>query len=224
MKQFGLRTQLTLIFSLVFAAILILVTGVSYRILKFRLNENLRQELTERAAGLRGYIHFKEGKPVFQYDPSDPDEAFFVESSTRYYQIFDHATGELVDQSHELDLLDVDMDPDKIRGIGGRTAFSEAETGDVRLLFHNEMIRAPGGHVYLIQIGLRRDFVDGALANPTARPIVPNLQRLLAHARDAGWAVVFSNDAHHPDDPEISAGGTLARWAKAGSIKISGAP
>lgn len=66
------------------------------------------------------------------------------------------------------------------------------------------------------------DFVDGALANPTARPIVPNLQRLLAHARDAGWAVVFSNDAHHPDDPEIAIWGPHAMAGAPGS-KVIGA-
>lgn len=149
-------------FSLVFAAILVLVIGSSYRILKFRLEDNLRQELRERAAGLRGYFHFKEDKPVFEYNVSDPDEAFFVETSTRYYQIFNHATGDLIDQSHEADLLDIDTDPEKVRGIKNKV-FSEAESGSVRLLFYNEVVRAPGAKEYLMQIGLRRDFVDSAL-------------------------------------------------------------
>ncbi len=161
MKQLGLRTRLTLIFSLVVTGILLLFTGLSYRILQFRLDENLRQELRERSAGLRGYFHFVDGKPVFQYDANDPDEAFFVETSTRYYQIFDHRSGELIDQSHELDLLDLETDPDKVRTI--REGYSEAEAGAVRLLFRNEIIRGPGGRSYLVQIGVRRDFVEAAL-------------------------------------------------------------
>jgi nicotinamidase-related amidase len=36
------------------------------------------------------------------------------------------------------------------------------------------------------------------------------LQRLLAHARDQGWVVVFSNDAHQPDDPELRVWGEHA--------------
>jgi heavy metal sensor kinase len=161
--QLGLRTRLTLIFSLVFAGILILVTGASYRILKFRLYENLRQELRERSAGLRGYLYFPGGKPKFEYDPDDPDEAFFVESSTRYYQIFDYDTGEMIDQSHELDLLDMETEPEKVRAIKARMSFSEAESGAVRLLFHNEIINGPGRHLYLLQIGIRRDPVDAVL-------------------------------------------------------------
>ncbi len=55
----------------------------------------------------------------------------------------------------------------------------------------------------LIIIDMLNDFVDGALANPRARAIIPALARLLAHARENGWVVVFSNDAHQPDDPEL---------------------
>lgn len=65
------------------------------------------------------------------------------------------------------------------------------------------------------------DFVDGALANPTARPIVPALQRLLAHAREQGWAVVFSNDAHHPEDPELRIWGEHAMAGAPGSQVIA---
>jgi two-component system, OmpR family, sensor kinase len=137
--------------------------GVSYRILKFRLEENLQQELRERSAGLRGYLHFQDGKPVFEYDANDPDEAFFVESSTRYYQSFDQSTGEFVDQSHELDLLDMDTDPESVKAMQTHRVFSDAEAGAVRIRFHNETIRAPTGRRYLVQIGVRRDFTEDTL-------------------------------------------------------------
>ena len=55
----------------------------------------------------------------------------------------------------------------------------------------------------LVIVDMLKDFVDGTLANPRAQAIVPPLQRLLAHARAAGWVVVFSNDAHEPGDPEL---------------------
>ena len=84
MKRLGLRTRLALIFSLVFAGILILNTAISYRILKFRLDENLREELKERAAGLSGYLRFRNGMPDFEYNTDDADEAYFVETGTRY--------------------------------------------------------------------------------------------------------------------------------------------
>jgi heavy metal sensor kinase len=162
-KMLGLRARLTLIFIFAFAGILILVTGAFYRILKFRLEENLRSELTERAAGLRGYLHFKDGKPGFEYDENDPGEAFFVETSTRYYQIFNQATGDLVDQSHELDLLNWDADPENRKPIQGSSTFSNEEAGSVKLLFHNEVVRSPQGPSFLLQIGLNRNPIDAAL-------------------------------------------------------------
>lgn len=64
------------------------------------------------------------------------------------------------------------------------------------------------------------DFVDGALANPRAQEIVAPLQRLLAHARRAGWVVVFSNDAHEPGDPELAVWGDHAMAGSRGAEVI----
>ena len=62
----------------------------------------------------------------------------------------------------------------------------------------------------LVIVDMLNDFVDGKLANPKAQAIIEPLQRLLAHARAEGWAVVFSNDAHEPDDPELRVWGEHA--------------
>jgi nicotinamidase-related amidase len=62
----------------------------------------------------------------------------------------------------------------------------------------------------LIIVDMLNDFVDGKLANPKAQAIVEPLERLLAHAREDGWVIVFSNDAHHPDDPELKVWGEHA--------------
>jgi nicotinamidase-related amidase len=55
----------------------------------------------------------------------------------------------------------------------------------------------------LIIVDMLNDFVDGKLGNPKAQAIIAPLQRLLQHARDEEWVVVFSNDAHRPDDQEL---------------------
>jgi nicotinamidase-related amidase len=65
-----------------------------------------------------------------------------------------------------------------------------------------------------------KDFVDGELANPRAQQIVEPLKRLLAHARDNGWVVVFSNDAHKPDDPELKVWGEHAMEGTPGAQVI----
>jgi nicotinamidase-related amidase len=62
----------------------------------------------------------------------------------------------------------------------------------------------------LIIVDMLNEFVDGKLANPKAQAIIPPLQRLLRHAREEDWVVVFSNDAHEPDDPELRVWGEHA--------------
>jgi nicotinamidase-related amidase len=72
----------------------------------------------------------------------------------------------------------------------------------------------------LIIDDMLNDFVDGKLANPNAQAIVEPLQRLLAYARNEGWVVVFSNDAHHPDDPEVRVWGEHAMAGTPGADVI----
>jgi nicotinamidase-related amidase len=73
----------------------------------------------------------------------------------------------------------------------------------------------------LLVLDMLDDFVHGALANPRAAAIVPPLQRLLAHAREDGWVVVFSNDAHQPDDPELRIWGEHAMAGTPGAQVIA---
>lgn len=72
----------------------------------------------------------------------------------------------------------------------------------------------------LVIIDMLDDFVDGALANPRAQQIVAPLQRLLARAREQGWVVVFSNDAHQPGDPELKVWGEHAMVGSPGARVI----
>ena len=72
----------------------------------------------------------------------------------------------------------------------------------------------------LVIVDMLKDFVDGALANPRAQAIVDPLQRLLEHARREGWVVVFSNDAHRPDDPELKVWGEHAMEGTPGAAVI----
>jgi len=54
----------------------------------------------------------------------------------------------------------------------------------------------------VVVIDMLNDFVTGALANPAGAEITPKIAALLEHAREAGWLVVFANDAHLPGDYE----------------------
>ena len=72
----------------------------------------------------------------------------------------------------------------------------------------------------VIVVDMLKDFVDGKLANPKAQAITPPLQRLLDHARENGWVVVFSNDAHDPSDPEMKIWGEHAMAGDPGAEVI----
>jgi len=72
----------------------------------------------------------------------------------------------------------------------------------------------------VIVVDMLKDFVDGQLANPLAERIIDPLERLLAHAHENGWVVVYSNDAHHPDDPELKVWGEHAMAGSPGAEVI----
>ncbi len=73
----------------------------------------------------------------------------------------------------------------------------------------------------LIIIDMLKDFVDGKLPNPQAHAIVPAVRRLLDQARrQPGWLVVFSNDAHLKDDPEMAVWGEHAMAGTPGAQVI----
>ena len=73
----------------------------------------------------------------------------------------------------------------------------------------------------LVIVDMLDDFVDGQLANPRAQAIVEPLRRLLDHAREAGWVVAFSNDAHRPEDPELKVWGEHAMEGTPGAQVIA---
>lgn len=73
----------------------------------------------------------------------------------------------------------------------------------------------------LIVVDMLEDFVHGSLANPEAARIIGPLQRLLAHARAGAWTVVFANDAHEADDPELRVWGPHAMRGTPGAEVIA---
>ncbi len=61
----------------------------------------------------------------------------------------------------------------------------------------------------VIIIDVLNDFVTGELGCERARHIVPKLKKLVEAARKQGVAVVYSNDAHYPQDVEV-----VEKWGK----------
>jgi len=56
----------------------------------------------------------------------------------------------------------------------------------------------------LVVVDMLNDFVDGVLANPSAKRIIEHIASLAAHARLSDeWVVIYANDAHRLSDVEL---------------------
>jgi nicotinamidase-related amidase len=61
----------------------------------------------------------------------------------------------------------------------------------------------------VIIIDMLNDFVTGDLKSKSGRLIVPKLKKLIEVARKKGIPVIYSNDAHFPEDAEV-----VHKWGK----------
>ncbi len=95
----SLRTRLTVVYTAVFGLLLTAISLVSYEVLARQLDTDATASLMELTSGLHGYLKFDNGIPTVSYDLVDADEAAFVHEATRYYQIFDADSGQLIVQS-----------------------------------------------------------------------------------------------------------------------------
>ena len=55
----------------------------------------------------------------------------------------------------------------------------------------------------VIVVDMLNDFVTGKLEVKRTKYIIPNLKRLIEKARENGVPVIYSNDAHYPQDTEV---------------------
>lgn len=153
MKRLGLRSKLTLLYTAIFTALLGGLFIAAYYLLESDLENAATDELVERAAALRGYFRFENDEPVLVFDASDPEVAYFINTATRFYQIYDLASGDLVTQSPELQLLGLGFGPDELRTIAQGPAVADISTDEGRIRFFNDRIISESGRVYFLQVG-----------------------------------------------------------------------
>ena len=163
MRPLTLRTKLTLFYSI---TVSVLLTGfglIYYNVFSGGLDQDLTQEVRDRADGLRGYLRFDEGKPVFNYDLNDPDEVTFIHTATRYYQVYDIHTGELLDESEEFHAAGVKYPPSDVAHYATiAPAFVDLQTDEGKLRVRNEEIRI-NGEPYLLVVGASLTTVEDAI-------------------------------------------------------------
>jgi heavy metal sensor kinase len=154
MKPLGIGLKLTILFATVFTVMLSGFYIATYYLLANALETNLNDELQERTAGLKGYLDFEDEQPVVMFDSNDPEESLFVRTATRYYQIYDLASGELVHQSQDLALLGLQFSAAEIRQYSEGPTLMDIQTDQGLLRFYNDQIQSPSGKVFLLQVGM----------------------------------------------------------------------
>jgi heavy metal sensor kinase len=170
MRPLPLRTKLAVFYAI---AVSILLSGfalVYYRVLRANLERALTDELVERAAGLQGYLRFENAKPIFVYDDNEPDQVSFVQSASRYFQLYDTGTGDLLAESPELESLGVQYSSNDVHQFAqAASGFNDLQTDQGLVRFRRQIVTNDAGGRYLMLVGASvepmRDTLAGFLAS-----------------------------------------------------------
>lgn len=68
-----------------------------------------------------------------------------------------------------------------------------------------DQVRLPAGETALIVVDMQNDFVKpgGSLVVPAASETIPQIEQLLARAREQSLRIVYTQDTHVKNDPEF---------------------
>jgi heavy metal sensor kinase len=159
----ALRTRLSVFYTIVFGVLLTAIAAVSYRAIAQQLDSDATTSLIELTNGLHGYLHFEGPTPEVQWDASDPQETAFVQRATRFYQVYDGATGALVVQSEAIEPLGLTFTPAEVKSFRDVPRLHDIQTDYGRIRLTNSVITAEPGHTYLLQVGASLAAMDSAL-------------------------------------------------------------
>ena len=158
-----LRSRLTLLYTALFGALLVVIAAVSHRVLAYQLDADASANLIELTSGLHGYVRFAGDVPAAVFDQTDPAQAAFVEEATRYYQIFNARTGDLLVQSDALRPLGLEFTPEEVRQFRERPVTLDLDTDYGRVRLSNSVLSPASGQTYLLQVGVSLAPIDAAL-------------------------------------------------------------
>ena len=158
-----LRGRLATIAAIVFGLLLAGLSVASYQVLARRLDADVTERLTQLTDGLHGYLRFGDGTASVAFDESDNDQAVFVHEATRYFQVYDVATGRLVAASNALTPLGLQLTQGEVQAFRDRPEPFDIETEYGRLRMSNSVKTLPDGRTYLLQVGVSLAPMDAVL-------------------------------------------------------------
>jgi heavy metal sensor kinase len=162
-KSLPLRTSLSLAYTAILAAVLTALGFGYHSALVRQLDLEATSGLNEKARALHGYLRFERGRPVLQFDGSDPDEVAFINDATRYYQVYDARSGRLLTQSPGMESLGLLYTPGEVAEFGTRLETHDVQTDRGRLRVTDTVLSPAAGEAYLVQIGEPLDSIDRAM-------------------------------------------------------------
>jgi len=163
-KPIAVRTRLTLVYTGVLAVLLAGLGFAAYRVLSAQLEAAASSDLQELTDGLHGYLHLDANNvPVLVYDRNDPAQVAFIETATRFYQIYDLSTGEPIVESPAISTMAVGFTSDEVKDFGAREGVRDIVTDQGRLRFSSTVVHLGQGHAYLMQVGILLKSIDRAL-------------------------------------------------------------
>ena len=187
-----LRARLAVIATIVSGLLLGGLSVVSYNVLARWLDEDVTTRLTELTDGLHGYLRFDGDAPTVEYNTNDSDQASFVHEATRYYQVYDSATGRLLVQSPDIAPLGLSLTRGEIVLLLATSQPSDITTPYGRLRIVNSPIAGPGGRTYLLQVGVSLRALDASLSRYRDLLLVLTPLSLLLAAAGAWWLSGFA--------------------------------
>jgi heavy metal sensor kinase len=162
-RPLALRTQLTLFYTVILAVLLTALGVIYYQVLARQLDADATADLAEITSGLHGYLRFQDNRPSLAYDRTDPEQVAFVEGATRYYQIYDASTGQLLAQSPALAPLGLHYTPVEVLAFGASPGVLDMQTDHGRIRLSSSLLSPGGGRTYLLQVGVPLDAMDSAV-------------------------------------------------------------
>ena len=187
-----LRARLAVIGAAVSGLLLAMLSVVSYGVLARLLDADVSTRLTGLTEGLHGYLRFDAGTPTFAFNPADGDQIAFIQEATRYYQIYDTDTGQLLAQSDGLAPLGLSLTRAEVESFRRRPRPFDVSTVYGRIRVSNSVVASQDGRTYLLQVGVSLSTIDAALRRYRDLLLWLALPALLVSVLAAWWLSGFA--------------------------------
>jgi heavy metal sensor kinase len=153
--------RITVLYTVIFAALFAGFFVSAYHLFAGPLDKDATNEVNDRAQAIRGYLKFENDSPVLRSDEDLPENGRSIRDTT-LFQIYDPVSGRTMMESSEMQSREISI---VLREHESRVqnGFFDVTTDEGRFRFHNERVRSPAGHEYVLQVGISLKSMQDAL-------------------------------------------------------------